>query len=102
MNHTKTSILVAILSLAAFHLAYAADDVDTKAPLSQSTQSVNKNLTRDPDSKGLTNASKRLEANEDKIEAHKDEMKDKATRAEKVERAQKPERPERPEKIRRN
>lgn len=94
MNNTRISLVVAILSLFTINASFAADEVDTKTPLSQSTQSVNKNLARDPDNKGLTNASKRLETNDEKIEAHKDALKDKATRVEKIERPQKPERPE--------
>ena len=89
MIRTKISIAVALVCLGIAGSSYAADAATTtttsttatgttgtttsitatKTPLSQSTISVQKNLTRDADSKGLTNASNRLEANQDKIEA---------------------------------
>lgn len=74
MNKTKISLAVAVIFLSITGASYAADSTsttETKTPLSQSTTSVQKNLTRDADSKGLSNASNRLETNQNKIKAHK-------------------------------
>lgn len=100
MNVNKISLAVAVICLSIAGTSYAADSTsttaivnansstpaETKAPLSQSTTSVQKNLTRDADSKGLNNASNRLESNQDKIEARKAERAEKRlTKAEKAE-----------------
>lgn len=79
MNTTKISIAVASIFLGMASAAFAADTASTttdttattKEPLSQSTTSVDKNLARDADSKGLNNATTRLETNQDRIEADK-------------------------------
>jgi hypothetical protein len=73
MNKSKILLALATIYLTISGVSYAADDTttDAKVPLTQAQESVDKNLTRDPDSKGLNNASERLEANQTKIEAHK-------------------------------
>jgi hypothetical protein len=67
-------------------------------PLSQGISSVNKNLERQPDNKGLQNAAERLRENRERQEARRAEHVERVARVERVER---PERPERPEKIER-
>ena len=72
MNKTKISALLAAICLGSSSLVFAADiTATTKEPLSQSITSVEKNLTRDVDSKGLNNALNRLETNQDRLEAKK-------------------------------
>ncbi len=103
MNKTQIAVSIAALFLGASSMVFAADTATTKEPLAQSTTSVDKNLTRDSDSKGLNNASTRLEANQDKIEAKKaaraEKRLDKAKRAEKLEKAKKAEDTEKAEKV---
>ena len=107
MNKTQVSVSIAALFLGASSIVFAADTATTsttKEPLAQSSTSVEKNVTRDPDSKGLNNASNRLEANQDKIEAKRAAKaerrleKEKAKKAEKLEKAKKTEKAEEAEK----
>jgi TolA-binding protein len=70
-----------------------------KTPLTQGIESVDKNLQKDQDHKGLQTASERLKANQERFEARRettDERIDEA-RARRVERAERPELVERPE-----
>ena len=117
MNKTQVSVSIAAIFLGASSIVLAADTATSKEPLAQSSTSVEKNVTRDPSSKGLNNASNRLEANQDKIEAkraakaerrlekakkaEKLEKAEKMEKAEKVEKMEKMEKAERPEKIER-
>jgi hypothetical protein len=108
MNKTQLSVSLAALFLGASGMVFAADTTTTttiKEPLTQSATSVEKNITRDSDSKGLNNASTHLETNQDKIEARKaaraEKRLDKAKRAEKLEKAEKVEKVERVEKAER-
>ena len=97
MNKTQISVSLAALFLGASSLVFAADTATTKEPLAQSTTSVEKNLTRDSDSKGLNNASTRLETNQDRIEAKKAARAaklEKAKHAEKLEKVKKAEKAE--------
>lgn len=74
-----------------------------KKPLDQARTSVEKNLEKDPDNKGLQNAAERLKENQERIEARKNEKRERSETA-KVERAERPSRPEapqRPEKLER-
>ena len=77
MYKTKIAIAVGtVFLLGAASLSYAADDVTKptasttakQAPLEQGEKSVNANLAKDPDNKGLQNAAKHVEANEKRIE----------------------------------
>jgi len=98
--------------------AVRADDAPaTKVPGSQGLISVDKNVTRDPDNRGLTNAQQRIEDNiqdrkdrkadkadrDDKTAHAKDKDKvrhdrdDKGMRAEKADRPAKADRPDRPD-----
>ena len=103
MNKTQVSVSIAALFLGASSIVFAADTATTKEPLAQSSTSVEKNVTRDPDSKGLNNASNRLEANQDKIEAKRaakaERRLEKAKKAEKMEEAKKAEKMEKAEKV---
>ena len=115
MNKTQIAVSIAALFLGASSIVFAADTATTsttKEPLAQSSTSVEKNVTRDPDSKGLNNASNRLEANQDKIEAKraakaerrlekakKAEKMEEAKKAEKMEEAKKAEKMEKAEKV---
>ena len=106
MNKTQVSVSIAAIFLGASSIVFAADTATTsttKEPLAQSSTSVEKNVTRDPDSKGLNNASNRLEANQDKIEAKRaakaERRLEKAKKAEKMEKAKKAEKIEKVEKI---
>ncbi len=112
MNKTQIAVSIAALFLGASSMVFAADTATTKEPLAQSSTSVEKNVTRDPDSKGLNNASNRLEANQDKIEAKraakaqrrlekakKAEKMEEAKKAEKIEKAEKAEKMEKAEKV---
>ncbi|WP_124949612.1 hypothetical protein [Sulfuriferula thiophila] len=131
MNKIKITVAVTTIFLGFSGLSHGADTTTEKTPLSQSTISVDKNLIRDSDSKGLTNASTRLETNQDRIEAqqtvrsakrldkakrtdktaYKAELKaEKAARADKVvhidkavrvEKAERIEKTERPDKVER-
>ena len=105
MNKTQVSVSIAAIFLGASSIVFAADTATTsttKEPLAQSSTSVEKNVTRDPDSKGLNNASNRLEANQDKIEAKRaakaERRLEKAKKAEKMEEAKKAEKMEKAEK----
>ena len=102
MNKTQIAVSIAALFLGASSMVFAADTATTKEPLAQSSTSVEKNVTRDPDSKGLNNASNRLEANQDKIEAKRaakaQRRLEKAKKAEKIEEAKKAEKIEKAEK----
>ena len=64
-------------------------------PATQGLDSVDKNLKRDPDNRGLSNAQTHIEANQKRFAEHET---DKADRVEKVERVERPERPDRPER----
>ena len=103
MNKTQVSVSIAAIFLGASSIVFAADTATTKEPLAQSSTSVEKNVTRDPDSKGLNNASNRLEANQDKIEAKRaakaERRLEKAKKAEKLEKAEKAEKMEKAEKV---
>ena len=115
MNKTQIAVSIAALFLGASSIVFAADTATTsttKEPLAQSSTSVEKNVIRDPDSKGLNNASNRLEANQDKIEAKraakaqrrlekakKAEKMEEAKKAEKIEKAEKAEKMEKAEKV---
>lgn len=98
-----------MISTALFAQTSTTAPATTKVPSSQGLASVDKNLAKDPDNKGLRNAAGRIERNEDRKEAKqhkpavaKKESTAKPVRAETSERAEKIERPvkpERPEKI---
>lgn len=67
-------------------------NAQTTTPATQGLDSVDKNLKRDPDNRGLKNAQQRIEANQKRFAEHK------ADRVQKAERIERPERPDRPER----
>ena len=78
----------------------------TNTPGTQALDSIDKNLAKDPDNRGLENAQDRIERNQKRHAAHKAAMAEraekaehmeKAERAEKVEHVEKVDRPERPQ-----
>jgi len=118
-----TAAVIAVLGAAAG--ARADDKTAPNVPGEQGLTSVDKNLNKDSDNRGLTNAQRRIEDNiqdrrdrkavkadrDDKTAHDKDKARhdrdDKGLRGEKIERAEKveriekvdrPERPERPER----
>lgn len=121
MYKTKTAIAVGtLLLLGVASTSYAADPA-TKQPMDQAVKSVDKNLAKDPDNKGLQNAAGQLQTNQerqdkkraeqkakrqDKKAGHKDDehhdkadhhdMTDHHDKAERPERAERPEKPARP------
>ncbi len=97
LSHIATALLLASISVAHAETA--------NQPVSQGAASVNKNLTRDPDNKGLQNAAERLQENEAKVAAKRaaaeqksDEAKHKKNREEKHERTMNRDKMERPAK----
>jgi hypothetical protein len=65
---TKMPYIVTALLFASISVAQAADTTDTaKQPVAQGAASIDKNLSANPDNKGLKNASKHLEASEAKV-----------------------------------
>ena len=129
MNKIKIVVAIATIYTGFSGMSYAADASTTvKEPLSQATTSVGKNLTRDPDSKGLNNANSRLQTNEERLDTkqttitekslnktkhtakkehtdhtdkHADISKIKATKAERADKAQRIDKASRPEKAER-
>src|SRR3990170_18002 len=107
MHKTGTAIAAGILLLLGVASTSYAADPAAKQPLDQAIKSVDKNLARDPDNKGLQNAAERLQTNQERYEKkraeqkakrqeHKDDQAEK--RVERPEKAERPERAERPEK----
>lgn len=105
MNKIKTVITVAtVFLLSVAGTSYAADTA-AKQPLDQAIKSVDKNLAKDPDNKGLQNAAGRLQANKERHDekraeraAKRQDKKERhAERAERPEKTERPERAERPE-----
>ncbi len=121
MYKLKFAIAVgSALLLGAASASYAADKPTTGSttstnpthvPLSQGVTSVNSNLAKDPDNKGLQNASEKLEANQTRIAEkradqaekredtkHKAKHTDKKSDHQKVEHPDKVEHPEKAER----
>lgn len=108
---TKLNYISAVILLAAASVAHAQST--TKLPGDQGSASVNKNLAKDPDNKGLQNADEQLRKNEAKhteqlekrTEKREEHMKKKADHKEiKTEGHEAKDRPakvERPEKMER-
>lgn len=103
LSHIATALLLASISVAHAETA--------NQPVSQGAASVNKNLTKNPDNKGLQNAAERLQENEAKVaekraaaEQKSDEAKHKKNREEKHDRMERTnrdkmmERPAKPER----
>jgi hypothetical protein len=109
ISHIATALLLASISVAHAETA--------NQPVSQGAASVNKNLSKDPDNKGLQNASERLKENEAKVAAkradadkksddaklkrHKEEKHEKHEEHERMEKVnhdniERPAKPERP------
>jgi hypothetical protein len=99
-SHIAIALLTASLSA-----AYAQTP---PAPAAQGDASVDKNLSKNPDNKGLQTADKKVEANEAKAAAKRAEAKEERKEAhkrdrreekhERMERSEKMERPAKPER----
>ncbi len=96
---------VAIALLTAF--ASAAYAQTPPAPATQGNASIDKNLLKNPDNKGLQNADRRVEANAAKAAAkrqrreahkreHREERQERLEREEREDRMERPARPGRP------
>ena len=108
MYKTLSAISVGTLLLLGVASSSHAADAATKQPMDQAIKSVDKNLAKDPDNKGLNNAAERLQTNKErqakKREAQKakrDAKRDRQAarrsehnKAERTERMEKAERPE--------
>jgi hypothetical protein len=96
---------IALLTASSISVAYAQTPPaqTPPAPAAQGDASVDKNLIKNPDNKGLQNADKRVEANEAKAAAKRAEAKERHKRnrreekQERMERDEKMERPAKPE-----
>jgi hypothetical protein len=91
-------VVSALFVGAAYAQTSTSNSSDDKKPLTQGISSVDKNLEKHPDNKGLQNASKRLKANEDRFETRRAERGERAERPERAERAERAERVERTER----
>jgi len=105
---TKLNYISAVILLAAASVAHAQTATTApKLPGDQGAASVNKNLTKDPDNKGLQNAAEQLKKNKAKhaeqmkkrSEKHEDQMEKKTERAERHETMERPAKVERTEKM---
>ena len=112
MHKTRAVIAAGTLLLLCVAGTSHADDPAAKQPLDQAMESVDKNLARDPDNKGLQNAAERLQTNQERYKnkreeqnakrlAKKNKQAEKKAKREEAEhrvKAERPERPARPEK----
>lgn len=112
MHKTRAVIAAGTLLLLSIAGTSHADDPATKQPLDQAMESVDKNLARDPDNKGLQNAAERLQTNKERHEEKREakeqkrhekrlkqaEKKAKREEAEHRVKAERPGRPARPGK----
>jgi hypothetical protein len=89
------AVIVSALFVGAAYAQTSTNKSDDKTPMTQGAASVEKNLERDPDNKGLKNASSRIKANQDRFEARRAERGERAERPERAEHAERPERTER-------
>jgi len=103
----KTAIaIVTLMFLGISGISQAADST-AKKPLDQAIESIDKNLAKDPDNKGLLNAAERLQTNKERYEQKRaaqnakrlEHSGDRAERAERPERIERPEKIERPERV---
>lgn len=101
MHKTRAVIAAVTLLLLSVAGTSHADDPATKQPLDQAMESVDKNLARDPDNKGLQNAAERLQTNKERHEKKRAEQKAKRQKQkgdQAKKRAERTEKPARPEK----
>jgi hypothetical protein len=73
MSHIATALLLASITV--------AHAETTKQPVAQGAASVDKNLSKDPDNKGLQNASEQLQDNKAKVADKRSEADKKADAA---------------------
>lgn len=83
-----------LFGVAAAQAQTVSNNGAAQPPLTQGTTSVDKNLKRDPDNKGLQNADQRLQTNQNRLEARKAKVETRVDTA----KAQRMERPDRPER----
>jgi hypothetical protein len=89
------AVVVSTLFVGAAWAQSSTSKPDDKMPMTQGAASVDKNLERDPDNKGLKNAGNRIKRNQERFEDRRDKRADR--REDRVERAERAERPERAE-----
>jgi hypothetical protein len=99
MYKTKIAITVGTaFLLGAASASYAAETTVQSKPLDQALESIDKNLAKDSDNKGLLNAKEHLKANQLRQEARAEKHTEKDELTEKVEQHEKAERPEKAER----
>lgn len=107
---TKLNYISAVVLLAAASVAHAQTPATApKLPGDQGAASVNKNLAKDPDNKGLLNADEQLKKNKAKhaeqlkkrTEKQEDRMEKKSERAESREKMERADKIEHPSKVER-
>lgn len=100
LKRTLLGTVSAVGILAAIGAANAQTADPKNVPGDQGLSSVEKNLAKDPDNRGLQNAKQRIEDNQADRAARKTAKtdRDKVARAEKAERVEKADRPEKPER----
>jgi hypothetical protein len=96
------AVVVSTLFVGAAWAQSSTNKPDDKMPMTQGAASVDKNLERDPDNKGLKNASNRIKRNQDRFEDRRDMREDRAERAERAERPERAEHAERPDRAERS
>jgi hypothetical protein len=97
-----STVLGTMLALTVFSAHAQTSPTTTgtvKKPLSQAIKSVGKNLSKDPDNKGLQNASEKLDANQQKIEERRADRIEKSGSIEKADKVDKVDKVEKVEKI---
>ena len=100
------AVIVSALFVGAAYAQASTKPSDDKAPMTQGAESVDKNLEKNPDNKGLKNAAGRIKRNQERLEDRRDRRAarqddERAERAERPERGERGERPERAERIER-
>ena len=93
----KAKLLAAVSAMLLLGIAgsAAAADTGSKEPGDQGLTSIDKNLRKDPDNRGLENAQDRHERNQLRQETREKADRDHVARLERPERPERPDRPER-------
>ena len=84
---TSAALLLGMVGVA------KAADTDTKEPGDQALTSINKNLQKDPDNRGLLTAKQRIERNQARQEARETADRDNMLRPDRPARPDRPEHP---------
>lgn len=88
------AIVGLVFGVTAAQAQTAPNTGSAQPPLTQGMTSVDKNVKRDSDNKGLRNADQRLQTNQNRLEARKAKVEARVDTA----KAQRMERPDRPER----